>query len=274
VTGFRTRPLDYFIRYPEKYLWHSSPLTLLGLAAAVITFWQRRKPFDRRPTRRAVLGLVLFVVMYTVLMTIPAKSSSKYYLPVYPVMNLIAGAGWYALAAWLADGMRSDLRRLVVPLSILGVLLAQASQALPVYPYYLPYLNPLLSLSEQARDNLSMGSGEGLDQAAKYLNRLPNASDLWVMSWYGEGPFSYFFTGHTIPITVGSKPWDAQTIAGLKDVDYLVVYSNQWKRQIPGGLFPFLTGVEPERRIYLNGIEYVRIYNLEAFPAEKFILQP
>lgn len=265
-SGIASRPVEYFLRYPEKYLWHSTPITLLGLIVAFIALLRKYAPFHDRTMRQAISGLILFILIYTVCMTIPPKSSSKYYLPVYPVLSLIAGMGWYALTERSKSYLPKAGKEIIPALALVVVILLQAQQCWSVYPYYLTYLNPWIAANPQARENLSMGSGEGLDLAAAYLNQKPGVENLYVLSWYGIGPFSYYFMGHTEPIRVGSRFDNPEAIRQLKDMDYLVVYSNQWRRQLPGGLFPLIEGVEPEKRIYLNDIEYVRIYNVEDIP--------
>ena len=51
-------------------------------------------------------------------------------------------------------------------------------------------------------------------------------------------------------------------------MDYLVVYSKQWTRGIPVGLFTYLAGVEPEHSVWINNIEYARIYDVNTLPPE------
>jgi hypothetical protein len=112
-----------------------------------------------------------------------------------------------------------------------------------------------------------------LDLAAEYLNQKSNAKELKVMSWYGIGPFSYFFDGESTPL-YGSRRWDSDMISRLQQMDYLVVYANQWQRQLPGGFFPWLEGLEPEYRVLFDGIELARIYDVKSIPGEKFAADP
>jgi hypothetical protein len=270
-SGIAARPAAYFLRYPVKYLWRATPVSLLGLLVGLAALALSYGVFKGEGARRGGLGLLLFVAFFTVIMTVPPKSSSKYYIPVYPALDLIAGVGWVVCADGLAQKIRGAPWKRVIPLALLGtVILIQALQALQTYPYYFTYFNPLLGGSRNASEELSMGSGEGLDQAAAYLNAKPDARKLKVMAWYGTGPFSYYFVGKTIALTPSSNMWDADAIAELKGMDYLVIYSNQWRRQIPGGLFPWLEGLQPEHSIWIDGIEYARIYAVKSFPPEKF----
>jgi hypothetical protein len=50
--------------------------------------------------------------------------------------------------------------------------------------------------------------------------------------------------------------------------DYLVTYINQWKRRIPERLIDALESVPPEHTIWINEIEYVRIYKVDDLPQE------
>lgn len=270
-SGIAARPVEYFLRYPLKYLWRATPVTLFGLLAGLASLAFSFGIFKDKGACRAGVGLLIFVALYTLLMTIPPKSSSKYYIPVYPALDLIAGAGWVVCAGWLAEQINSTAWKKIIPTALLSaVILVQALSAMSTYPYYFTYFNPLLGGSRRAGEELSMGSGEGLDQAAAYLNARPGANKLKVMSWYGTGPFSYYFVGKTVPLTPSSNMWNVREIEQLQGMDYLVVYSNQWRRQIPGGLFIWLEGLQPEHSIWIDGIEYARIYAVDSIPPEKF----
>jgi 4-amino-4-deoxy-L-arabinose transferase-like glycosyltransferase len=274
ISGRSSGPsLDYLLRYPKRYLWRITPVILIGLLLAIVAYLRKVGILGDRTARKAVRGMLLFVILYTALMTIPPNSSEKYYLPVYPVLDLIAGIGWYSAAHWAKKFTPTRLQAAFPVLALTGVVAIQAALSLRAFPYYLTYFNPLLGGSRAANETLTLGSGEGLDLAADYLNQKPNAEQLKVMSWYGIGPFSYYFKGETVPL-YGSRGWIPEDIARLKQLDYLVVYVNQWKRQLPGGLFPWLEGVKPEYRVWYDGIELVRIYSVESIPAEKFSTGP
>ncbi len=273
TTKLSEKPFDYVFRYPKRYLWRITPVIVIGLVLAMAAYFLKAGALAEARPRRALRGMLLFAILYTIFMTIPPKSSEKYYLPVYVVFDLIAGIGWFSAADWAKKYVPSRLRAALAFLVLLGVLALQAALALRTFPYYVTYFNPLLGGNRRANQTLNLGSGEGLDLAADYLNQKPGAKRLKAMSWYGIGPFSYYFDGETVPL-YGSGEWTAEDIARLRQLDYLVVYVNQWKRQIPGGLFPWLEGVEPEQRVWFDGIELARIYKVKAIPAEKFISNP
>ncbi len=250
--------------YPISYFWRSTPAVLVGLlllAAALIL--PGRFP-SIREQRRTILYLALYVLFYTLFMTFGAKKFDRYLLPVFPALDLLAGMGWVAVLSPLLSRVRvgSPARFSVTRWASIGagllllvVVLAQAFGTWRTHPYYLNYYNPLVGGSRKAPRVMMIGWGEGLDQAARYLNGKPGAEKLRVASWYPDGPFSYFFAGETLQRDFPDSPEE------LPKADYVVLYSHQWQRQLPSQEFlEFFAAQTPEEVIYLNGLEYARIY--------------
>jgi len=50
----------------------------------------------------------------------------------------------------------------------------------------------------------------------------------------------------------------------------MVMYNNQWHRMLPWGLFPLLGDAAPEHSIWIDGIEYARIYDVSKLPPDVF----
>ncbi len=247
--------------YPLTYLWRATPIVLIGLAFALWGYLTRRKPFDEPQARLTVQGLFLLVAVYTLLMTLGEKKFDRYLLPVYPALDLIAGLGWFALGRLLwQKSWRGVLR--YAPIMILVVIfMVQAGGSVRTFPYYLSYYNPLLGGSRSAPRVMQIGWGEGLDQAARYLNDKPNARELKVSTFYPSGCFSYFFDSkyHLIEYTsdVSSEMWQR-----FIDADYAVIYISQWQRQLPKPVIDYVSRLTPEHSIWINGLEYARIYKL------------
>jgi hypothetical protein len=111
---------------------------------------------------------------------------------------------------------------------------------------------------------MMVGWGEGLDQAARYLNQKPNTEEMRVISWSADGCFSYFFKGLAAAIDYDT------TIGALRRADYVVLYVNQWQRQIPSPEFlAFFDGFSPEYVVRIGGVEYARIYDMSQAPQEE-----
>jgi 4-amino-4-deoxy-L-arabinose transferase-like glycosyltransferase len=256
-------------RYPKNFLWRVTPISLAGLLIWLFFFIKREGILSKGKVRWISWSLLAFAFTYTVLLTIPEKSNFRYWIPAYISLLLLAGIGWAAL---LNTAVRRfpDLRsRSIGFLVILVILLIQFFGILRTYPYYFTYYNPLLGGSKQAGKSISVGEGEGLDQAGLYLSSVPNAEKMTVMSWYGWGSFSYYFSGKTIIFPVTSK-WSGGLAEKLSDSDYLVVYQNQWYRRIPPELFDSLDQVDPMKTIWVDDIEYARIYEVDSLPDQIF----
>jgi hypothetical protein len=239
--------IEFFYFYPLTYLWRITPVVLFGLLGAIIGFIKKRKPLDRAETRTTVFSLLMFVLIFTIVMTLGTKKFDRYLLPVYAPLDMIAAIGWVTLVHWLVEkAHRSELRYgyYLIYVAIIGF---QIFWSLNTFPYYLSYYNPLMGGSKKAPEVMLIGWGEGIDQAARYLNNKPNAEKIHVDSWYFEGSFSYFYN---------------PTYELFPNADYAVVYANQWQRLIPRELHDYLSGKSPEHTIWINDIEYVRIYKI------------
>ena len=154
-------------------------------------------------------------------------------------------------------------------LVVAAVVTIQAISALAFYPYYYTYYNPLMEALRPGRQDPNRGYGEGLELAAAYLAAEPNPQEMTITAWYGRGPFSYFFPGETEPLKgVYQDPENVpQLIETLRRSNYLVIYyAHQKIRNLPANVMAALEGIAPEHVIWLNGIEYVRIYRVEDLP--------
>jgi len=248
--------LRYFYYYPYAYLWRTTPVVLLGLLAAVWGFFTRRKPFNNQNVRFVLFGLVIAVIIFTLVMTMGSKKFERYLLPVHAPLNIIAGIGWVAFAFWLKEKFSSRWVKNAVLLIVLFLAVGfQAFFALSIFPYNLAYYNPIMGGGQKAPEVLQIGWGEGIDQAALYLNQKENPEDLTVLSWYAWGSLSYFLKGEAIFV---AYDWPET----LQQSDYLVVYIHQWQRDIPGELLDFIADWQPEHTIWINDIEYVQIYKI------------
>jgi hypothetical protein len=258
--------------YPVAYVWRATPVALIGLVLALIALiFPRRLPL-RTEWRRLAVVLLLFALLFILFLSLSAKKFDRYLLPIFAPLDLVAALGWSALiealwrwaAGWHAARTWTRAARAAsAGLLASAVVLVQLSGVLQTYPYYFNYYNPLLGGPEKAVDVMMVGWGEGLDQAAKYLNEKPNAESLKVISWSADGCFSYFFRGSaaTIDYDMG--------IANLRRADYVVLYLNQWQRQVPTPKFlAFFEQFPPEYVVHIGDLEYARIYDMSQAPPE------
>jgi len=104
-----------------------------------------------------------------------------------------------------------------------------------------------------------IGWGEGLDEVGRYLSQKPASQKLTVLSWMPYGCLSYYFPGKVRPI-LSNTDFSQEDWVRLDSVDYIVIYIQQWQLNIPNSLLEYLSNSMPEHSIWINGIEYARIY--------------
>jgi hypothetical protein len=250
--------------YPVVTLFKLTPLTLGGLLA-FIGFWLRGLGGRRNRLLAAQqlhsLALVVFVLSFTVMISLGADKGDRYNLPIFPALDILAAIGLYDLA-WQIKSLVS--RRLLsakgrpgASLRAVGLLLVLILQGVPTlahYPYYLSYFNPLLGGGRQAVKTTIVGWGNGLDEAARYLNGKENATELRAVSWY-YGSFAPFFVGQSWPLSKRNLYWQG--------VDYAVLYLNGVQRLLPNpDIVGYFRSLEPEHTVRFRGLEYAWLYKV------------
>lgn len=243
--------------YPITYLWRSTPVTWIGLILALVGGVLRWQPLDGGRARRVTLALLLYAVAFMLFMNIGAKKFDRYVLPSHIALDMVAGVGWAAALGALTHRIGW---RAITPIGGGIVLAAQALLALPTYPYYLTYYNPVLGGSARAPEVMMIGWGEGADMAGRYLDAKPDAADLRVASGYTNGPLSYFFRGTTLPLTF------------RHDADYAAVFVQDRQRQLPSRrAAAYFQQLTPEHVVMLDGIDYAHLYDLRDAPMPDYV---
>ncbi|MDH4135830.1 MAG: glycosyltransferase family 39 protein, partial [Anaerolineae bacterium] len=285
-----------------------SVLLLLGLSSEAYRNLRRIPNPPRADLRRwhvvqqrpelveGMSSLWAFILLYVLFMTTGAKKFDRYLLPIFPVIDILAALGLLALGGVIWEWAcpepfdfaqdkpcrrvkgRFDLVSRIARfrISALGlglVLLLQAGFALPHYPYYLTYYNPLLGGIRQAAETLLVGWGEGYEQAVRYLNQKDDAAHLKVATWYAKQCIGPFFGGQVYKLNVsgqepiGVVPW--------YDTDYVVSYINQVQREIPNpATVSFFRSQQPDYVVHIKGLDYASVYKVpqkvphEAYPYE------
>jgi 4-amino-4-deoxy-L-arabinose transferase-like glycosyltransferase len=249
--------------YPYVIPFRLTPVTLLGALLSVVWLVP---PFNRRmQTQNSAYQSMLWFWLFTVSLLwfgiLSPKKQDRYLLPLFPWLNLLAAAGWVGLMA-LARSYLKGYRALTrLPLRLAVYFLLLLLHFVPVvtfYPYYLSYFNPLLGGPGRAAQTTLMGWGEGMEQAAAYLNTKPNATRLYVASTPSQTLLPYF---------VGTgENFYTNDIAFR--ADYVVIYLSQRQRLAPSPeIVRYFQAQSPEKVITIQNVTYAQIY-----PGPKLIL--
>jgi len=212
----------------------TTPVTLIGLLLALAGSVLRSNP--ARGERWPIWAFWASVLWFGLILSFGAKKFDRYLLPIFPVLDILAAWGWLNALGWLAGRLqtRRNVYASTAALAAVwaGAILlvgAQAWSALSNRPSYLTAYNPLVGGIRAAADNVLVGWGEGLAEAAAYLNDQPDAERSHAAAWYGKNVFGAFYRGESLDLY-----YDASSAADLyaHDVDWVVTYINQEQRAL------------------------------------------
>ena len=159
-------------------------------------------------------------------MTLGLKKFDRYIVPSVVALDLAAGVGLVWLVRWTGRYLRDKWRTGLGVTILLGLIAFQAVLAWQAFPYFFSYYDPLLGGNRRAIKVMQIGWGEGLDQAARYINQKPNSEDLRVIAWYAGGSFSYFLKAGLAPSSTASPGRPAIGSCSIKQIMWLYTFTN------------------------------------------------
>jgi energy-converting hydrogenase Eha subunit B len=272
--------------YPVSLAFALTPLTLVGLALAVISLglvWVRVRRFGVpavKSDQRWATWLLVYVILFIVFMSLIGKKQERYVLPAVVVIDMLAGWGWTRIRYQISNGkyqmanVKSQIAVLKWPalsLSLVLVALLAVGQAVFAWrtaPYYSTFYNPLLGGAAQAQKVTLIGRGEGLERAVRYVQDQSGDQVPRVSSWYGTTVTILF--GGEVDVSDVSHP------QYLLRSDYIIFYINQLQRQLPrDSIIRYVTRDAPLYTARLAGIDYAYVYQGKAIahPVDPFATQ-
>jgi hypothetical protein len=298
----QANPFVQLLKHPAVWLLRATPLTLVGAVAALWflgrdfhwgsssvsatdDLWQHSREespdgdraLAQRKERENLISLVLYMVLFTLALSMMGSKFDRYLLPAFPALEIVSAWGLLQFmdkARFALMGRFPSVAHWLKAHTTTGFLLASVLQAgftMIHYPYYLTFYNPMIYNSIVSGEWLASGMfhhgyGEGLDQAARYLNQKENPTDLTVAALPVE-QFAPFFLGETVQWSEGEErnliPWHT--------ADYVVRYISFG---FPERAYYYFSSLEPEHVVRLNGLDYAWIYKMpdevvsEAVPAQ------
>lgn len=257
--------IDGILLYLRYWVSGTTFITWLGMIFVAYFLFSKKK--EQMPTVvRSLVGyLVLLGILFIMMFGIAqGRNHAHYIMNSFVAFDVIAGIGWGSALLWVGNRWKGLVNTTVSVVALVVITLAQIGFGLPYAPYYFTYKNPF------AKEAATYGYGEGLSEAADYLAQKPGAKDLTAYVYNGMGTFSYFFPGKTIVLKRANVLYgDFLTITEeLRSSDYLVLYPIVREKQPETEkIFGELEGVvEPEKVIYINGLEYIQIYKVADIP--------
>jgi hypothetical protein len=256
--------------YPYVIPFRLTPVVLIGALFSLLLLIPQinlsPKPYTSHLTFYALRFtphfLWLFVISLFLFGSLSSKKQDRYLLALFPFLDLLAAVGWWGIFKLTYSFIQQKFQvdkphaNSHVPATIYYLLssILLVFHLLPVftyYPYYLTYFNPLMGGPTRASQTTLMGWGEGMEQAAAYLNTKPNAERLYVASTPSQTLLPYF---------VGTgENFYTNDIAFR--ADYVVLYLAQMQRLAPSPeIINYFQAQAPEKIITIHDVPYAKIY--------------
>ena len=246
-----------WLYYPLVLCTETAPLTLPLAFAGCLFLWRKRHEERYERQFRIALALVAVVLLFTLCLSLTSKKFSRYLLPAFPIIEILAAIGFFEFLKWSYSyidsrfGTETNSQKLIFSIvTLLCLFLIQILPVLRLHPYYGTYYNLCFKLTD-IRKIITVGAGAGYDLAAKYLNGKPNAQEMRIQTFPQSAQFF-------IPYFVGQPLWSDAGEAVVPDYEVVHIRESQagWVPQTGT-----LNG-ELEHVITLNGIDYVWIYRI------------
>jgi 4-amino-4-deoxy-L-arabinose transferase-like glycosyltransferase len=253
--------------YPVVLVMRSTPWTLAGV---LLLPWAARFVVPRSAEERTgdewdrvacmqfyrtLAVLVGFVIVFAVGLSPFPKKLDRYFVAAFPALNILAAVGLVGGATWLVQ--RFSHRLLVAGLAAL-VALVSIGNAAWFHPYGIAYYNQLFGGVRAGVQTFLVGEGEGLGEAAAWLNAQPDITGVTVTSTMEQSLQASLREGAQAVSEKGTG-MDAAT-------GYVVVYirhMQRWERTGPPPPYNrFYHRVPPAHVVTIHGVDYVHIYQV------------
>ncbi|MFN8567798.1 MAG: glycosyltransferase family 39 protein [Kouleothrix sp.] len=210
--------------YPVALALRLTPWAMLGLLL-LGAVWRHGRALERRD----LAALAGFALLFIAAMTLFPKKFNRYLVPIFPALEILAACGlvWAQqwLSAWLGARPGQVLRALGrgLPAGLAGVVLLAAANLAWWHPYEMLYFNQALGGARAGANAFTTGWGEGLSEAAAWLNQQPDITGVLTVSTMVNGLHEYMRPGAQALVVDGALPPKA---------GYVLVYlrNSQWGR--------------------------------------------
>jgi hypothetical protein len=245
--------------YPVALVLRLTPWTLLGVMLVPLAWRQTRA------TPRHILGaLAAFAVFFIIAMSPFPKKFNRYLVPIFPSVDVLAAVSlaWAATRLpFLLHGYNTCIRVLqrgIAEVYLFCVALLALLTATQWGNYTIAAFNPALGGEVRGAQTFMVGWGEGLEQAAAWLNQQPDITGVLTLSTTTRPLQPY--------LRKGAQAITPSTSTLPKDAGYMVIYI----RDVLTGFVPppfdqFFGRVTPLYIVRIGGVDYAWIYQLPPF---------
>ena len=236
----------------------STPFTIPLAISGMVWLWKQRKEDAAIAQQlRIAVSFLGCISVFTLCLSLTGRKFDRYILPVFLMLDVLAGIGLFYTVKWLCAGLKKiHFRRAAQAACVALILLMTAVPIFALHPYYSTYYNLCWKVTN-IPEIITVGDTAGLDLAAKYLNEKSEADPIDVQaSESGAEVLSYYLKG----IVHRADEKHAEGASKPNSADYEVVYI----RDVQIGQMPQIgtRNGQLEHIITLNGIDRVWIYKV------------
>ncbi len=260
-------PAPGWLFYHVALAQRATPWTLAGILLLPLALhrlsptMQSRTAEQRRLLLRDMAILAAFLILFTVAMSIFPKKFNRYLVPVFPAFDILAAVGLMGGIAWLTQGIHRAIiptlqthKLQAIPATLMsGIVMVAIVNAGYWHPYEITAFNQLFGGAKGGAETFVVGWGEGLEQAAAWLNQQEDITDVLTISHMitSFDPFLRKGARATFPDHGKLKP----------GAGYVVVSIAQVQGGAPSPPFDQFYGKRhPLHTVTLHGVEYVWVY--------------
>ena len=252
--------------YPVALALRTTPWTLLGLLLLPVAWQsaaqQRLRHTSKHPSAAtrppASLGtrpmllptlavLAGFILLFVFGLSLFPKKLNRYLIPIFPAVDILAAAG----LLWITQA----IRRAGITLLVTAILcLIALFNAMWYHPYGVAYFNQALGGPPMGAWAFLIGSGEGLEQVADWLNDQPDITGVVTVTTMPPPLQPYLKHGGY------AGPPDGDELPDK--TGYVAVYvRNVWGHALPP-FDQFYQRVPPVHQVTIHGVDYAWIYQV------------
>jgi 4-amino-4-deoxy-L-arabinose transferase-like glycosyltransferase len=235
--------------YPAALALRLTPWTLLGVLALPLAL-RRASP----AVRRDIAALAGFVLLFVAAMSVFPNKLNRYAVPIFPLLDMLAAIGILGFGFWVLDWAVNKSKVQNPNSAIVGlVALAALINAAWWHPYEIAAFNQALGGARAGAQTFLIGTGEGMQEVAAWLNGQPDITGVVTVSPMVQTLQPYLRRGaRAVNPADGALPEKA---------GYVVVYGRQTQRS---ELFPpfdrFYGQSTPLHVVRIHGVDYATIY--------------
>lgn len=244
-----------FIFYLVQIFIRLTEITLISLVVGLMSGIIKMIKEKSISSIALLTSIASFLVWFSLSST--GKMKDRYILPVWPFIMILAASGLIIILRFLLKRYWEN-KKIAYSAAIIIIAAFAARPLIYFYPYHFLYYNKFIGDIKNAEKITLVSRGEGMKEAAEYLNQKPNAENLTVIVTYRDS-FNAYFKGKVARLE--DDEWRKNKTPD--GIDYVVFFVRGVQKKSFGSLYKrFVLNDIPEQVINLKGLDVAYIYKV------------